>query len=91
MIIYHNIWPCRPCDKPIATVHVGDCSIEDEIELCHFITQHLHVGKVFFCDWLWNEGQGVVRVEANPGVPMETLDIAVKSIIEQFVNIKNNA
>lgn len=90
MIVHFVTNPGRAWDQAIITIHIGDCKIEDSTELCYFISERLGCGYLFYSDWVWDAGQGIIRVEANKGVPPETLEEAIKDIIDNFANIRKN-
>lgn len=88
MTVHFVTTPGRPWDQAIITIHIGDCKIEDSTKLCYFISERLGCGSLFYSDWVWDAGQGIIRVEANKGVPPETLEEAIKDIIDNFANIR---
>ena len=91
MIVHFVTKPGRAWDQAIITIHIGDCKIEDSTKLCYFISERLGCGKLFYSDWIWDAGQGIIRVEANKGVPPETLEEAVRDIIQGYVKSKQEA
>lgn len=90
MIVHFVTNPGRAWDQAIVTIHVGGCKIENSTELCYFISERLGCGSIFYSDWVWDAEQGIIRVEANKGVPSRTLEEAIKDIIDNFAIIRKN-
>lgn len=84
MTIHHIMQQHRPTEKPIATIHVGDCDFQDEVDLFSYLQKEIHLGRIFFIDWMFDIAQGIIRIEAHDGVPDETLDQAVSIVIGKY-------
>lgn len=54
MTIHHIMQQHRPSERPIATIHVGDCDFQDEVDLFSYLQKEIHLGRIFFIDWMFD-------------------------------------
>lgn len=84
MTIHYIMQNCRPHERAIATIHIGDCDFQDEVLFLNYIQPKIDLGRIFFIDWMFDANQGIIRIEANAGVQYDTLEQAISMVICKY-------